>query len=286
MTSSPDTTSPPWRGDTLLVWIVRGAAAVAAGIVVLVLGFLLLEAAPALGQIGFVRFLRDGAWHPRSGQFGMVAMVVATLLVALGAVLLAAPVGLGSALFARFCAPPLVGTAYRRLIELLAGIPSVVYGFWGLVVLVPMITHSLLAAVLILAVMILPTIALIAEASVAGVPADYVRSAAALGLTRWGVLRRVVVPTARCGLMTAVILALGRAIGETMAVLMVCGNVVQVPRTLLDPVRTLTANIALEMAYAADLHRATLFVGGLLLMGIAGVIVAGTEWLGRMQPSR
>lgn len=199
-----------------------------------------------------------------------------------GSVLIATPIGILSAIFLQFYAPAIVAGLYRRLIELLAGIPSVVYGFWGLVVLVPLIgkVHppgpSLLAGIAILTVMILPTIALVADASLAKVPVSYIQGAAALGLSRWATIRKVVLPAAKSGL-TGLILETGRAIGETMAILMVCGNVVQTPKSLFDPIRTLTANIALEMAYATGNHRSALFVSGLVLMGLIALLVAVAE---------
>lgn len=169
---------------------------------------------------------------------------------------------------------------YQRLIELLAGIPSVVYGFWGLVVLVPLINQlhppgsSLLAGILILSLMILPTVTLVASSSFASVPASYFHSARALGLGQWAIVWGVVLPASKSGLIAGVVLATGRALGETMAVLMVCGNVVQVPDSLFAPVRTLTANMALEMGYATANHRSALFVSGLILMAvIAGLML-------------
>jgi phosphate transport system permease protein len=173
------------------------------------------------------------------------------------------------------------------LIELLAGIPSVVYGFWGLVVLVPLIgaIHppgpSLLTGIVILTIMILPTIALLADASFADIPPQYLHGAAALGLPRWATIRGVVFPAAKSGLFTGVLLGSGRAIGETMAMLMVCGNVVQTPHGLFDPMRTLTANMALEMAYALGDHRAALFVSGLVLMAMIVALVTAAEWISR-----
>jgi phosphate transport system permease protein len=170
--------------------------------------------------------------------------------------------------------------------ELLAGIPSVVYGLWGLVVLVPLITQvqppgsSLLAGILIVALMILPTVALLTEASLASLPPAYWRGSAALGLGTWATVQGVCLPAIRSGMLTAVMLATARALGETMAVLMVCGNVVQVPESVFAPVRTLTANIALEMAYALDLHRSALFASGLVLMlVVAGLVVLTDRWI-------
>lgn len=269
--------------DRALVWTLRGLAAIAGAIVVLIAFFLVAESLPVLGKVGPTRFFTDRSWHPASGLYNLTPMLWGTLFAMGGSVLVATPLGILSAVFTRYYAPPRVQVVYRRLIELLAGIPSVVYGFWGLVVLVPIIAKleppgpSLLAGVIILAIMILPTIALMADASLEAVPAQYLRSAAALGLSRWATLRGVVFPAARSGLFTGAILETGRAIGETMAVLMVCGNVVQVPDSVFEPVRTLTANIALEMAYALGDHRSALFVSGLLLLAMIVALAAAAE---------
>jgi phosphate transport system permease protein len=214
-------------------------------------------------------------------------MLSGTIIAMAGSVFVATPLGILSAVFCHYYAPPKLAQLYRRLIELLAGIPSVVYGFWGLVVLVPIIGRirppgpSLLAGIIILTIMILPTIALMADGSFANVPKSYLEGAAALGFSRWGTVRHVVFPAAKSGLFTGVILETGRAIGETMAILMVCGNIVQTPKSLFDPMRTLTANIALEMAYAMGDHRSALFVSGLVLMAMIGVLVAAAEWISR-----
>ncbi|MFQ5877039.1 MAG: phosphate ABC transporter permease subunit PstC [Acidobacteriota bacterium] len=274
------------RGDALLVWALRGAAAVAGAIVAIILVFVFREALPALRDPGPMRFFTDASWHPTEGLYNLAPMLSGTVLVTLGSVLVAAPLGILSGLFCSYYAPPAAARSYRRLIELLAGVPSVVYGFWGLVVLVPLIARlgppgtSLLAGVAILSLMILPTVALLADSSLRGVPREYVRGAAALGLTRWATVRRVVLPAARPGLFTGVFLATARAAGETMAVLMVCGNVVQTPGSGFDSVRTLTANIALEMAYAMGGHRSALFVSGLVLMVMIVALVAAAEAAG------
>lgn len=240
---------------------------------------MLLRAGPAA--------FMGGGWHPTLGRYGLAPMIVATLATSLGAVLLAAPAGVLSAVFVRYYAPASLASFYRRIIELLSGIPSVVYGFWGLVTLVPLIARahppgaSLLAGVLILALMIMPTVALTADAALAAVPAAHLRGAAALGFSRWGMIRGVALPAARAGILTGLLLAVGRALGETMAMVLVCGNVVRVPASVFDPVRTLTANIALEMAYATGDHRAALYVSGLALLGVvAGLVVAadGLKW--------
>ncbi len=269
--------------DTLLIWTLRGCAILAGAIALLILIFLILEALPVLQQVGLFRFFTDASWNPVEGLYNLTPMLLGSVLAMVGSVLVATPLGIFSAVFCHYYAPAAIANLYRRLIELLAGIPSVVYGFWGLVVLVPLIGRiqppgtSLSAGIAILTIMILPTIALSSDASLAKVPPEYLKGAAALGLSRWGTIWGVVFPAAKSGLFTGLILEIGRAIGETMAILMVCGNVVQIPQSLFDPIRTLTANIALEMAYATAEHRAALFVSGLMLMLIILVLVVAAE---------
>jgi phosphate transport system permease protein len=287
MTLSNSNILSRWSIDELLCWILRGIAAIAGAIVLLIVVFLIVEAFPALHHVGLFRFFTDPSWHPAEGFYNLTPMLWGTLFAMTGSVLIATPLGILSAVFCHYYAPPAIARLYRRLIELLAGIPSVVYGFWGLVVLVPLIAEiqppgpSLLAGILILTIMILPTIALMADASLANVPQQYIRGAAALGLPRWATIRGVVFPAAKSGLFTGVILEIGRAIGETMAILMVCGNVVQIPSSIFDPIRTLTANIALEMAYALGDHRAALFVSGLVLMAMIVALALAAEWISR-----
>jgi phosphate transport system permease protein len=271
------------KSDLILIWVLRACAAVAGAVVLLIVVFLVSESLPVLRHVGLAPFFTDASWHPVERLYNLTPMLVGTLCAMTGAVLVATPLGILSAVFCHYYAPPLVSRWYRRLIELLAGIPSVVYGFWGLVNLVPLIARvhppgpSLLAGILILTIMILPTIALMADAALANVPQHYLRGAAALGLPRWAMIRGVVFPAAKSGLFTGVILETGRAIGETMAVLMVCGNVVQTPRSLFDPIRTLTANIALEMSFAEGDHRSALFVSGLILMALIVVLAIAAE---------
>ena len=249
----------------------------------LILGFLFKEALPVLQEVGFTAFFRDETWNPVQESYNLVPMIYGTMLTMMGGVLLATPLGIISALFCHYYAPQSITFIYRRLIELLAGIPSVVYGFWSLVVLVPLINKlhppgtSLLAGIMILTLMILPTIALVADAAFAQVPSEYLQGAVAMGLSTSSTIWHIVIPVAKSGLLTGVILEVGRAIGETMAVLMVCGNVVQIPQSIFAPVRTLTANIALEMAYALDNHRSALFVSGLLLLMVIIILAIVTE---------
>lgn len=271
--------------DKLLTGILRTGALMATLVMLLILIFLIHESWPALSTIPITRFLTDTSWHPLEGAYNLMPMLSGTLLAGTGALLLAVPLGLASAIFIVFYASSYPAAIYQRLIELLSGIPSVVFGFWGLTTLVPLINQwhppgaSLLAGIGVLTLMILPTVTLTAYTALAAVPDELLRNAVALGLSRWGMVKGVALPAAKTGIAAGIILAAARALGETMAVLMVAGNVVQYPETLFDPVRTLAANIALETAYAMGDHRAVLFVSGLLLMllvmalsGMAGLL--------------
>lgn len=279
--------------DRTLLWTLRLLAAVSGAIVLFIAYFVTSESLPVLRDVGPARFFGDPSWHPRAGvlkgTFNLAPMVVGSMLATLGAILLATPLGVASAVFCQYYAPAPMARAYRQLIGLLAGIPSVVYGFWGLVILVPLLRtlappgQSLLAGILILALMILPTVALISDGALANVPRQYLLGASALGLSRFTTVVRVALPAARSGLITAAILGAGRAMGETMAILMVCGNVVQLPSSVSDPVRTLTANIALEMAYAVGPHRSALFLTGLVLLLLVSVLVALASRLSQEQ---
>ena len=262
----------------------------------LIIAFLLREAWPLFtatdGPVGLSLF-QSGGWYPLEGQYGMAPMIWASIAVTGGALLLALPLGLTSAIFLQFYAPGPVAPVFRLLLNLLAGIPSVVFGLWGLTRLVPLIASwqppgaSLLAAILVLALMILPTIALTSAAALAAVPAELNTSALGLGMRRKTRILQVIIPAARSGIISGAMLATVRALGETMAVLMVAGNVVQNPTDLFEPVRVLTANIALEMAYAMDGHRASLFASGLLLTLLVWLLVwlalrlARSTWSGR-----
>lgn len=278
------------RVDRYLAGLLRTLALGAAVIVLLIFLYLLREAWPALESVGLLRFLLDEGWHPTGGsagpQYDIVPMLVGSLATTVGAMVLCAPLGILSGAFCRLYAPERLRRPYRRLIELLAGIPSVVYGFWGLVSLAPLVREiqppgtSLLAGILVLTLMIVPTVALLSEAAFRNVPRSHLQAAAALGLSRWAILRGVLLPAARSGIGAALVLGYTRAIGETMAVLMVCGNVPELPGSLFAPVRTLTANIALELGYSDDAHRSALFVTGLVLLLIVAGLVRVSRRLG------
>lgn len=277
MTWSPIITLSPSQSDRLFFWTLAILAGLAGAIVLLIVIFLLFETFPLIRHVGLTSFFFDESWHPTEGLYNLLPMFWGTLFATAGAVFCATFLGIGSALFCQYYASPMLASAYRKFLELLSGIPSVVFGLWGLVVLVPLIASihppgpSLLAGVVILTLMIFPTIALVADLTLANVPREYIQGAVALGLRRWAIIRHVSIPYAMSGLATGILLQTGRAIGETMAILMVCGNVVQTPTSVFAPIRTLTANIALEMAYAVGDHRSALFFSGLLLL----ILVSG-----------
>jgi len=269
-----------WNIDTLIGATVQTLAIISGLVLLGMILFLIQESLPLLNQISLWQFLSHSRWQPLDGEYGVLALLIGSLLVTLISVLVSVPLGIASALFCHDYAPSWLANLHRRILQLLAGIPSVVFGFWGLVTLVPLINQwqppgaSLLAGSLILALMILPTIALVADSAVGQVPLSYRHTAASLGLGRWATLRGAVLPSAKSGILMGIVLGAGRAMGETMAVLMVSGNVVQIPQSVFDSMRTLTANIALEMAYATHTHRGALFVTGLLLtLMIAGFMI-------------
>jgi phosphate ABC transporter permease protein PstC len=254
------------------------------GVLGLITIFIFREGAPLVYQVGLDNFFSTD-WRPTSGRYGIALMIVGSVTVTCGALTLGVPLGVACAIVLSEMMPPRARGLLKPAIEVLAGIPSVVYGFMGIVIVLPWIRRHLggpgasgLAGAVILGIMILPTIIGISVDALQAVPRSYREGSLALGATRWQTIRRVVVPAARSGLAAAVILGMGRAFGETMAVIMVTGNAVQMPGSPLDPVRTLTANIALEMGYAAGDHRAALFATGIVLFliimalnGLAGL---------------
>ena len=261
--------------------LLAAAAAVSIVAVALVCLFLLVNSVPALAHIGLAEFLLGSEWRPANGLYGIFPMIVGTVYVTAGALAVGVPAGLLCAVFLSCFASRRAARLIMPGVELLAGIPSVVYGFFGLVVIVPLVrTHlggqglSVLAAAVLLGIMILPTVITVARTALDAVPSRYYEGALALGADHERSVFAVVVPTAASGLLTAVVLGLGRAMGETMAVIMVAGNQPVVPESLLGGVRTLTANIALEMGYAADLHREALVATGAVLFVLILLVTA------------
>ncbi len=235
--------------------------------------FIIKEGLPFIFNYGIVGFLFSSDWNPQAGKFGIFPMIMSTLWVTLGAMCVGTPLGIAGAVFLSEFVPKPVMSIIKPIIELLAAIPSVVFGFIGVMVLAPFIRSSLggpglsvLAGSIILGVMILPTIISISIDSIMAVPRSFREGSLALGATRWQTTYMVTIKAAKSGIIASIILAIGRAIGETMAVIMVAGNSVKIPNSVLDSVRTLTANIALEMSYATGLHRQALFATGIVLL--------------------
>jgi phosphate ABC transporter permease protein PstC len=238
----------------------------------LITAFILREGLPLMMRLGVVDFLLSSDWYPSEGKFGIAPMIVGSLAVTAGALIISLVFGLGCAiLLTQFCPPRLAGII-KPGIELLAGIPSVVYGFIGVTVLVPLIRQhlggpglSVLASSVVLGIMVLPTVTSISADALRAVPRAYREGSIALGATEWQTTHMLMLKAALSGIVAGVILGMGRAVGETMAVIMVAGNTLAMPTSPLDPVRTLTSNIALEMGYATGEHRQALFATGVVL---------------------
>lgn len=258
------------------------AAAFSIVAVLLICVFLFANGIPAMREIGAGKFLLGTRWKPGNGIFGIFPMIVGSLYVTAGAVVFGVPVGFMTAVFlSRFCPRRLRGIL-KPAIDLLAGIPSVVYGFFGLMIIVPFVRNvfggngsSILTASLLLGMMILPTIISVSESALNAVPQSYYEGSRALGASHERSVFLAVVPAARSGILAGVILGIGRAIGETMAVIMVAGNQARIPASILKGVRTLTANIVIEMGYAAELHRGALIATGVVLFVFILIINLG-----------
>lgn len=247
-------------------------ACVSIAAVVLICVFLFASGIPTIKTVGLGKFLFGKVWAPSQGLYGIFPMIVASIFVTAGAILIGVPLGLLCAVFlARFC-PKRLYRVLKPAAELLAGIPSIVYGFFGLVVIVPLMQTAfggsgkgMLTASVMLGIMILPTIINVSESALRAVPNSYYEGSLALGATHERSVFSAILPAARSGILAGVILGVGRAIGETMAVVMVAGNQPILPEGLLSGVRTLTANIVQEMGYATDLHREVLIACGVVL---------------------
>ena len=282
--------SPSQRAfmDRGVRYVLLATALSAIFIVFLIIVFTVLGSREAIEKIGLKTMLLGTVWRPGSiigteeAQFGLIPMIIGSILATFGAVVLGVPLSIGTAILLAEVAPPSVREIVRPAVELLAGIPSVVYGLFGMVVLAPLIRKiqvpyntgfGLLNASIVLAVMLIPTVTNIAEDALRAVPKHYKEGSLALGATHWQTILRVLLPAARSGLVAAVILGIGRALGETMAVIMVIGNSIAIPKPLngnpltlfLSTARTLTGNIAVEINYAAGVHRSALFFTSVLL---------------------
>ena len=241
------------------------AACVSILAVILICVFLLVNGIPAIREVGLFKFLSGKVWRPGNDIYGILPMIVGSLYITVGAILFGVPTGILTALYlSRFASRP-AAKILNPAVELLAGIPSVVYGFFGLVVIVPVLGSSILTASILLGIMILPTIITVAKSSLDAVPQPYYEGALALGATHERSVFKILFPAARSGVLAGVVLGIGRAIGETMAVMMVAGNQPRITGNLLKGIRTLTTNIVLEMGYATDLHREVLIATALVL---------------------
>ena len=241
----------------------------------LIVGFVFYKGANPFvtGDYSFLSFIFGSEWVPSEDKFGIFPMIVASIYATIGALVIGVPIGLFTAIFLAEIAPKPVAKIVSPAIQLLAGIPSVLYGVFGLAIIVPFLQNnlglargqSLIAVILVLAIMMLPTIVTVAETAIRAVPKSYREGSLALGVSEIGTIFKVIVPAAKSGIMAAIVLGLGRALGETMAVILVAGNSLIIPTSLTDSIRPLTTNIALEMGYAAGTHQEMLFATGIVL---------------------
>lgn len=259
-----------------LLMLVAGLAV--AGVLLIII-FVFKEGWPVLSRYGLFNLAFGPNWQPTSGIYGLLPLLTGSMYVTLTALFLGVPLGVACAVFMAEIAPEWVARSFRPAVNLLAGIPSVVYGFFGLVLLVPLLRNfvggfgfSLLAGGIILAIMILPTVISVSEDALRAVPRDYKEASLALGATHWQTIYKVLIPAAKSGIVAAVILGMGRAVGETMAVIMITGNTPLIPKSLLDPGPTLTGTIGQESAYASGEHAQALFTVGIFLFVIIMII--------------
>ncbi|MGZ9899962.1 phosphate ABC transporter permease subunit PstC [Shewanella gaetbuli] len=250
--------------------------------------FVFNEGLPAISEAGVVEFITGKEWLPPA-LYGILPMIVASIISTTGAVIIGVPIAILTAVFLAEIAPKWLADIVRPAVELLAGIPSVVYGFFGLVIIVPAIEtlfnipagNTILAGIIVLAIMILPTVITISETSIRALPPIYKEGALALGASHIYSVCKVLIPAAKSGILTAVALGVARAIGETMAIIMVMGNAPAMPGSLLEPARTLTANIAMEMSYATGIHASALYATGIVLLAFIVLLNGSLLYLNR-----
>lgn len=269
-----------------MVFLIAACTSVLA--VLLICIFLFANGLPTIAQIGPLKFLFGQEWKPSNNKFGILPMIVASIYVTGGAILVGVPIAVLTSVFmARYCPKRIYGVL-KSGIELMAGIPSIVYGFFGLVLIVPLIRDvfggpgaSMLAAILLLGIMILPTIVGVTEAAIRGVPESYYEGSLALGATKERSIYAVMLPAAKSGILAGIVLGIGRAIGETMAVVMIAGNQPRMPKGLLKGVRTMTMNIVTDMGYATGLHRQALIATAVVLFVFILIINLSLSLLNR-----
>jgi phosphate ABC transporter permease protein PstC len=269
----------PVKKEQLVKWVLVAFALSSLLFLFLIFIFILFEGLPLFHKIGLKNIILGFKWAPTKGFFGIFPMIVSSFLVTFGALVIGAPMGLSCAIYLSEYSGKRLKMFLKPALELLAGIPSVVYGFLGVVYIVPIIRDyiggsgfSLLATSIILGIMILPTIISISFDALMSVPKTYREGSFAMGATKWQTIYKVIIPAAKSGILASFILGMGRAIGETMAVIMIAGNALRIPTSILDPLRTLTGNIALELAYATGDHRLGLFSTGVVLLVIIMIL--------------
>lgn len=270
--------------EKLMELILLLGASVSVIAILLITLFIFVKGMPLIAKVGIGSFIFNLDWSPTRNSFGIGTMLLGTCSLTLVSLIWSVPLGVSAAVFMAEIASKRVGDFLGRMIELLAGIPSVVYGFFGLIVIVPFIREqlggnglSLLAGAIVLGIMVLPTIINISRDAIIAVPLDYKTGSLALGATHYQTIGRVILPAARSGIITAVVLGMGRAVGETMAVVMVTGNSTIIPDSLLSPMRTMTSSIVLEMGYAAGDHQAALFATGVVLFVFIVILNLGVN---------
>lgn len=275
--------------ETLMKVVFGIAAGVSVLAVVLICVFLFANGLPAIGKIGVFDFLFGQTWKPGNDLYGILPMILGSIYVTAGAIIIGVPIALLTSVFLAWFCPKKIYGICKSGINLMAGVPSVVYGFFGLVLLVPAIKNllglrngnTMLTASILLAIMILPTVVGVTEAALQSIPRSYYEGALALGATHTHSVFFTVVPAAKSGIIAGIVLGIGRAIGETMAVIMVAGNQARMPKGIMEGIRTMTSNIVLEMGYAADLHREALIATGVVLfvfIMIINLVVSALNW--------
>lgn len=266
--------------ERLAKYAIYTSALIAFTILFVMIAFILKESLPSIREVGLINIIFGSKWYPRYEEYGILTMIVGSVVTTIVALIIAVPLSLGCAIFLFEVAPKRSRKLVRSIVELLVGIPSVVYGLVGMLLLSPIIADignkgsgsSILTAAIVLAVMILPTVTSISEDSLNVVPVNYREGSLALGATRWQTIYHVLLPAARRGIITAILLGTGRAIGETMAMVMVIGNSPIFPTSIFSTARTLTGNIAVEIAAATGIHASTLFSTGLVLFVLVMII--------------
>ena len=240
---------------------------------ILIIGFIITESIPAIKEIGMINFILGSVWKPEANQYGILPMIISTIILVVTTLIIAIPLSLGCSIFITQYSNKYLNKIMIPALETLTGIPSVVYGFFGLIVISPIVRTYLggegfnfITASIILSIMIMPTIITLSCDSLNAIGQSYKESSLALGATKWQTIKNVLLPLASPGILTGIILAIGRIIGESIAVIMIAGNVAQIPDSLTSPFRSLTSNIALEMGYAIDLHYDALFLTGTVLL--------------------